>query len=143
MILVDSHCHLNFPDFADDLDQVVDRAREAGVRYMQTISTDLKEFKEVSAIASRYEGVFCSVGVHPNNVAEDGIPDVQDIIERTSGAKVIGIGETGLDYHYEHSPRDAQKISFINHIRAAQETGLPVIVHDWPLMPAMPPTPSM
>jgi TatD DNase family protein len=129
MTLVDSHCHLNFPDFKDDLDAVIERARAGGVKVMQTICTELAEFEEVLAIANRYDGVYCSVGVHPNDSSNAEIASVQDLVSRTSHAKVIGIGETGLDYHYENSPRELQIESFRNHIIAARETGLPVIIH--------------
>lgn len=128
-MLVDSHCHLNFPDFKEDLDQVIHRAREAGVKVMQTICTDMAEFDEVHAIAQRYENVYCSVGVHPNESGKTKIANAQDIISKTPSKKVIGIGETGLDYHYETSDRETQKLSFLEHIKAARETGLPIIIH--------------
>lgn len=127
--LVDSHCHLNFPDFRKDLDAVVARARENGVVAMQTICTEMSEFEEVAGIASRYDGVFCSVGVHPNDSAKAEIPDLSALLAKTSHPKCIGIGETGLDYHYENSPRAAQQESFRVHIQAAQASGLPLIVH--------------
>ncbi len=128
-MLVDSHCHLNFPDFNDDLDGVIERAHAGGVQVMQTICTDLAEFEEVRGIAEKYEGVYCSVGVHPNEAGNMAVAKAEELIVRTAHAKVIGIGETGLDYHYENSPREIQKASFRAHIEAAQETGLPVIVH--------------
>ena len=129
MLLVDSHCHLNFPDFKDDLDAVIGRARDSGVKVMQTICTDMAEFDEVRAIAERYEGIYCSVGVHPNDSGNATIASAAELVEKTRYDKVIGIGETGLDYHYENSARELQKQSFIEHIAAARETGLPVIVH--------------
>ncbi len=129
MSLVDSHCHLDFPAFADDLDAVVERARDAGVAVMQTICTRLGEFDGVLTIARAYDGVFCSVGVHPHNVAAEAEATVDALVARTSNAKVIGIGETGLDYYYEYSPRERQQASFRRHIAAARESGLPVIVH--------------
>lgn len=128
-MLVDSHCHLNFPDFKDDLDGVIARARENGVGLMQTICTELTEFEEIYAIAERYPDVYCSVGVHPNDTGKQDIPAASELIERAARDKVIGIGETGLDYHYETSPRLGQQESFINHIDAARTTGLPLIVH--------------
>lgn len=140
-MLVDSHCHLNFPDFKEDLDAVIARAKAAGVGVMQTICTEMAEFDEVYAIAEKYEGIFCSVGVHPNDsgkIGKDKIPhadfiqeivSAQELIEKTSRKKVIGIGETGLDYHYEYTDREIQKRSFMEHIKAARETGLPLIVH--------------
>lgn len=128
-MLVDSHCHLDFPDFGDELDAIVDRARYAGVGVMQTISTRMSQFEEVRAIARHYDGIFCSVGIHPHNVAEEGIWPAAEIAARTDAPEVIGIGETGLDYHYDHSPRDDQRASFREHVRASRETGLPLIVH--------------
>ena len=128
-MLVDSHCHLNFPDFKDDIDAVIARAKAAGVGVMQTICTEMEEFDDIYAISERNEGVFCSVGVHPNDSGKQKVVSAHDLIARTSKKKVIGIGETGLDYHYEYSDRELQKQSFIEHIKAARETGLPLIVH--------------
>lgn len=128
-MLVDSHCHLNFPDFRDDLDGVVQRAKEAGVGVMQTICTEMAEFDEVHGIAQRYEGIYCSVGVHPNDSGKTDIVSPEELIAKCSHPKVIGIGETGLDYHYETSDRESQKKSFLHHIAAARATGLPLIVH--------------
>jgi TatD DNase family protein len=139
-MLVDSHCHLNFPDFKDDLDAVIARARDAGVTVMQTICTGMEEFDEVHGIAQKYEGVYCSVGVHPNESDKAPvIPTVEDLLEKTKLPKVIGIGETGLDYHYLKNAKSddkntkntikIQKDSFKIHIDAARKSGLPVIVH--------------
>ncbi len=128
-MLVDSHCHLNFPDFAGDLDLAVSRARERGVGCIQTICTRLDEFDEVRAIAERYDDMYCSVGVHPHEAAAQPAAGAGALAELARGPKVIGIGETGLDYHYEHSPRREQRESFRTHIRAARATGLPLIVH--------------
>lgn len=128
-MLVDSHCHLNFPDFKEDLDGVLSRAREAGVKVMQTICTEMAEFDEVLGITEKYENIYCSVGVHPNDSGKTKISTAEELIEKTSHPKVIGIGETGLDYHYERSDRASQKASFIQHIEAARKTGLPLIVH--------------
>lgn len=128
-MIIDSHCHLNFPDFKDDLDDIVARAKGAGVGVMQTICTEMAEFEAVYAIAEKYDGIYCSVGVHPNDSGKQEIVTAQELIERTSRKKVIGIGETGLDYHYEYSDREYQKRSFLEHIKAAQATGLPLIVH--------------
>ncbi len=128
-MLVDSHCHLNFPDFKDDLDAVIDRAREAGVKVMQTICTDMAEFDEVHAIAQKYENVYCSVGVHPNESGKTPVTPAKILVEKTKNPKVIGIGETGLDYHYPETDKPSQTASFLEHIAAARETGLPLIVH--------------
>jgi TatD DNase family protein len=127
--LVDSHCHLDFPDFADELDDVVGRAHRAGVTVMQTICTRMTKFDQVLALARRYDDIYCSVGIHPHNVADEPAIEAADLVARSADDKVIGIGETGLDYHYDHSPRDAQRACFRSHIAAARETGLPVIVH--------------
>jgi TatD DNase family protein len=129
MMLVDSHCHLNFPDFKDDLEGVIQRAREAGVGVMQTICTEMAEFDEVRGIAERYEGVYCSVGVHPNDSGEQELVSAEELIAKSSYPQVIGIGETGLDYYYEKTDRELQKQSFLAHIAASRETGLPIIVH--------------
>ena len=129
MLLVDSHCHLNFKDFAEDLDKVVDDARAAGVKVMQTICTDMGEFDEIAGIAERYDGVYCSVGVHPNEAGATPIPSLEELLEKARHPKCIGIGETGLDFFYENSPRDSQIKSFEIHMQASSETGLPTIVH--------------
>jgi len=128
-MLVDSHCHLNFPDFKDDFDAVIDRARQNGVGVLQTICTEMAEFDEVYSIAERHEGIYCSVGVHPNDSGATQIVLAEELIEKAGRSKVIGIGETGLDYHYERSDRETQKQSFLEHIKAGRATGLPVIVH--------------
>ena len=128
-MLVDSHCHLNFPDFKGQIDEVVERADKNGVKYMQTICTKMAEFPDILKIANDYENIWCSVGVHPNNVEGEELVEVSKLIELAKNPKVIGLGETGLDYYYEHSPREKQQKSFINHIEASQENGLPVIVH--------------
>lgn len=128
-MLVDSHCHLNFSDFKEDLEGVIARAKGAGVGVMQTICTEMTEFEEVYSIAKRNEGVFCSVGVHPNDSGKQEIVSAQKLIDKASRKKVIGIGETGLDYYYEYSDRGLQKHSFLEHIKAGRATGLPVIIH--------------
>ncbi len=127
-MLVDSHCHLDFPELADELDAVLARAAAAGVGLMQTIATRLSKFDGVRAIAEAHENVFCSVGVHPHNVADEPVT-AGALIERAGHPKVIGIGETGLDYFYDHAPRATQRAAFAEHIRAARVTGLPLIVH--------------
>lgn len=128
-MLVDSHCHLNFPDFRDDLDGVVARARDNGVGVMQTICTEMAEFEEVYSITQRYDHIYCSVGVHPNDSGATEVVSAEELIEKASLPQVIGIGETGLDYHYERSDRQTQKTSFVEHINASRATGLPVIIH--------------
>ena len=129
-MLVDSHCHLDFDDFAAELDAVVGRAAARDVGMMLTISTHLAKFPGVLAIAERFDNVYCTVGVHPHE-AEHHVDDltVETLVELSQHPKVIGIGETGLDYFYEHSPRQAQQTCFRAHIAAARQTGLPLIVH--------------
>ncbi len=128
-MLVDSHCHLDFPDYADDLDDVVAQARLAGVGVIQTVSTRMTTFPKVLAVAKRYDNMYCSVGVHPHNAGDEGDVTSAELVTATEHAEVIGIGETGLDYYYKHSPRDTQRASFRSHIAAARESGLPLIVH--------------
>lgn len=128
-MIVDSHCHLDMPKFGDDLDEVVARARRAGIARMVTISTKISTFPAVLAIAERYDDIYCSVGVHPHDAGDEGDVTVEQLVEYSKHPKVVGIGESGLDYHYEYSPRDDQKRSFRTHIEAARKTGLPLIVH--------------
>ncbi|MDA1070288.1 MAG: TatD family hydrolase [Proteobacteria bacterium] len=128
-MLVDSHCHLDFADFGEDFDAVLSRAREAGVLTMQTICTRLTTFEQIRALAHAHDDLWCSVGVHPHNVESEGVAAAADLVERAGDPKVIGIGETGLDFFYDHSPREEQKASFREHIAASRETGLPLIVH--------------
>jgi TatD DNase family protein len=128
-MLIDSHCHLDFPDFALELDDVVVRARAAGVRTMLTIGTRLRAFDGVRAVAERFPDVWCSVGVHPHEAAEEPLDEATSLVDKTSHPKVVGIGEAGLDYYYENSPRDAQIRNFRAHIEAARATDLPLIVH--------------
>lgn len=128
-MLVDSHCHLDFPDFRGELDAIVERARNVGVGAMLTICTHLTRVDRVLAIAERFEDVFCTVGVHPHEAAHEGDVTVERLIAWAKHPKVIGFGETGLDFYYEHSPREAQRASFRTHIAAARESGLPLVVH--------------
>lgn len=128
-MLVDSHCHLDFADFEHELDAVVDRAGKAGVGTMLTISTHLSRFERVRAVAERFDNVWCTVGVHPHEAAREGDMTGDALVELARHPKVVGFGETGLDYYYEHSPREAQVRSFRVHIAAARAAGLPVIVH--------------
>jgi TatD DNase family protein len=127
--LIDSHCHLDFPDFAGDLDGVVARARTAGVARMVTISTRISRHAEVLAIAERFPDVYCSVGTHPHHAHDELDIDVDELVARTHHGKVVAIGEAGLDYHYDFSPREAQARGFRNHIAAARATGLPLVIH--------------
>ena len=108
-MLVDSHCHLDFPDFADDLDAIVERAAAAGVGRIVTISTRVRQFDKLLAIAERFSNVYCSVGTHPHNAHEEPDITTADLVARSRHPKVVAIGEAGLDYHYDFSPRDAQE----------------------------------
>ena len=128
-MLIDSHCHLDYLARDGDLDEIVGRARRAGVSAMVTICTKLSEFDVVHGIAQRFPEVSCSVGVHPHEAAEEGQESPARLTELAALSEVVGIGETGLDYFYDHSPREAQQRSFRSHIAAARETGLPLIVH--------------
>jgi len=128
-MLVDSHCHLDFPDFADELDGVVARARAAGIGRIVTISTRVAKHDGLVAIAERFPDVFCSVGTHPHNAHEELGIGTADLVERARHPKVVAIGEAGLDYHYDYSPRDAQEQGFRAQIAAARETGLPLVIH--------------
>lgn len=128
-ILVDSHCHLDFPDFESEVEEVVARASGAGVRLMVTISTKVSEFDRIRALAERFPNVYCSVGIHPHEAASEPEIDTARLVELAAHPRVVGIGETGLDYFYEHAPREAQIRSFRAHIAAARETRLPLIVH--------------
>src|SRR5271170_6740994 len=128
-MLVDSHCHLDFPDFANELDAVVARARAAGIERIVTISTRVKRFNDLLAITERFPGVYCSVGTHPHNAHEELDVTVADLVAHTKSPKVVALGEAGLDYHYDNSPREAQERGFRTHIAAARETGLPLVIH--------------
>jgi TatD DNase family protein len=128
-MLVDSHCHLDFPSLADDLDGVLQRAAEAGVGRMVTICTKLSAFAPVRAIAEAHDQVYCSVGIHPHEAAAEAAASVAGLLALAAHPKVVGIGESGLDFFYDHSPREVQERQFRTHIRAARESGLPLIVH--------------
>lgn len=128
-MLVDSHCHLDYPEFAEEFPDVLARAGEAGVGYMVTICTKVSEFSAVQAIAEAHDNIFCSVGVHPHDAADEGGVSTAELVRLAGGNKVVGIGETGLDFYYENSPRPAQAENFRSHIAAARETQLPLIVH--------------
>src|SRR4029077_1216752 len=128
-MLVDSHCHLDFPDFASELDAVVARAEAAGVGRIVTISTRVKRHAQVLAIAERFPNVTCSVGTHPHHAHEELDVTAEELIARASHPKVVAIGEAGLDYHYDNSPRAAQEKGFRTHIAAARATKLPLVIH--------------
>jgi len=127
--LIDSHCHLDFPDFSEETEAVVARARAAGVSGIVTISTRIRRHAEVLSIAERFPQVYCSIGTHPHHAQEELDITVEELIARTRHPKVVAIGEAGLDYHYELSTRGAQEQGFLNHIDAARKTGLPLVIH--------------
>ena len=127
--LVDSHCHLDFADFAEERDAVIARARAAGVTRMVTICTKLHQEPAVRAIAETYEGVFYAAGTHPMSAAAEPLATVDQLVALSRHPKFVGIGETGLDYHYSADSAAVQKTSLRVHIEAAQETGLPLIIH--------------
>lgn len=128
-MLVDSHCHLDFPDFAEERAAIVARALAAGIGRMVTISTRVKRFNQVLEIAETFDEVYCSVGTHPHNAAEELDVSVDDLVRLSAHRKVVAIGEAGLDYFYDHAPRDAQAQGFRTHIAAARVTGLPLVIH--------------
>ncbi|MBC8268272.1 MAG: TatD family hydrolase [Rhodospirillaceae bacterium] len=128
-MLVDSHCHLDFPDFADDMEDIVVRAAEVGVNHMLSICTYVTKFDQVLAIAKRYDNIFCTVGIHPHNADKEPEVTAEHLIRMAADDKVIGFGETGLDFYYDKSPRDIQKRQFQAHIEASRQMGLPLVVH--------------
>ncbi len=128
MKLIDSHCHLDFPDFGD-LDGVADRANAAGVRLMLTISTRVRKFDRLRSIVEARDDVWASLGTHPHQAEEERDVPLADILRLADHPKVVAIGEAGLDYHYDNSPRAEQEKGFRTHIAAARETGLPLVIH--------------
>ncbi|MEX2642407.1 MAG: TatD family hydrolase [Acetobacterales bacterium] len=128
-MLVDSHCHLDYPELSGDLGGVVSRARAADVGAMVTICTRPSELDRVLALTEGQPGIFCANGVHPHHAADEPEYAVGDLVRMADHPRIVGMGETGLDYHYDNSPRDVQQRSFRTHIAAARATGLPLIVH--------------
>jgi TatD DNase family protein len=127
--IVDSHCHLDFPDFNGELPEIIARARAAGVTRMVTICTRLRNEPQVRAIAETYDGVFYAAGTHPMSAAEEPLATLDQLVALAAHPKFVGIGETGLDYHYTAESAAIQQTSLRIHIQAAQETGLPLIIH--------------
>jgi len=127
--ITDSHCHLDFPDFDTERDAVIQRALDAGVHRMVTICTRLKNEPQVRQIAETYAPIFYAAGTHPMSAAEEPLTSVDELVRLSQHPKFVGIGETGLDYHYTADSKDIQKQSLIIHIQAAQRTGLPLIIH--------------
>lgn len=128
-MLIDHHCHLDFPDFAADLDSVVGRARSAGIGFLVSISTRVRRFGALLDLVGRHENVYCSVGTHPHYAHEELDIAVEELVRLADNPKVVAIGEAGLDYFYDKSPRDAQVRGFRAHIAAARASGLPLVIH--------------
>ena len=128
-MLVDSHCHLDFPDFAQERADIVARAQAAGVQRMVTISTRVKRFPEILEIAEAFDPVYCSVGTHPHNAGDESDVTADELVRLAEHPKVVAIGEAGLDYFYDKAPREAQAQSFRTHIDVARRTGLPLVIH--------------
>lgn len=128
-MLIDSHCHLDFDVLSADLDGVIARAQAAGVDGCVTISTRVKQFKKITDIAEKFTNVWCSVGTHPHNAHEELDISAEELIRLAEHPKCVAIGEAGLDYHYDNSPREAQAEGFRRHIAASRETGLPLVIH--------------
>lgn len=128
-MLIDTHCHLDFPDFAPEQAEIVARARARGVGRMITISTHVSRFDRVKAVAEAYDEVFCTVGTHPHHVHEEAEPSVAELLDLARHPKCVGLGEAGLDYHYDRAPRDVAQRVFRTHIAAARESGLPLVIH--------------
>jgi TatD DNase family protein len=128
-MFVDSHCHLDFPDFEADRDALVARAEGLGILRMVTISTRVRQFPAIRAIAERYDAVYCSVGTHPHNADEEQDVTTEDLLALADHRKVVALGEVGLDYHYDHGSRTAQAAGFRRHIAASRITGLPLVIH--------------
>ncbi|MGH6852735.1 MAG: TatD family hydrolase [Methylocella sp.] len=127
-MLIDSHCHLDFPDFAAERDAVIGRARAAGLKRMITISTRVRNFATIRGLVEAYDGVYCTVGTHPHNAHEEEVT-AAELVNLARHPKCVGIGEAGLDYHYDKTPRAIAAKVFRTHIAAARQSGLPIVVH--------------
>jgi TatD DNase family protein len=128
-MLIDTHCHLDFPEFAPERDEVVARARAAGLKRIVTISTQVQKFPSIAAIAEAYDDVYCTVGTHPHEAHVEPEASIDQIVKLASHPKCVGIGEAGLDYHYDRAPRDVAARVFRTHIAAARRSGLPLVIH--------------
>ena len=128
-LIVDSHCHLDFDELTERLPVVLANAEVAGVGLMVSIGTRVRKFEKLLQLAEENDNVFCTIGTHPHNAHEELDVTVKDLVEFARHPKVVGIGEAGLDYHYDLSPRTAQEQGFRTHIAAARETGLPLVIH--------------
>lgn len=129
MLIVDSHCHLDYDGLAERLTEVLAHAEDAGIGLMVSISTRVRKFERLLKITEDNPNVFCTIGTHPHNAHEELDVTVAELVEIARHPKVVGIGEAGLDYHYDYSPREAQEQGFRLHIAAARETGLPLVIH--------------
>lgn len=130
MFLIDTHCHLDFHQFNDDRTAMIDRAHKAGVTRMIVPAIDLQNCHDVIRVAEQFEGVYCAVGVHPNSTAEWQTSDLDEIRAFAAHPKVVAIGEIGLDYHWDKSPKATQQTAFIEQMRLAHELDLPIIIHN-------------
>jgi TatD DNase family protein len=128
MMFVDSHCHLDYKPLSDDLDATMGKAREVGIGAVLTIGTSISGSEALPALVERHENIWCTAGIHPHEAAKEG-PGVSELTRLARHPKVVGLGETGLDYYYDHSPRETQMQVFREHVRIAAETGLPLVVH--------------
>ncbi len=128
-MLIDTHCHLDFPDFAPEQAEIVARAHVAGVGRMITISTHVTKFASIASIAERYEDVFCTVGTHPNHALDEPEASPEELVALSRHPKCVAFGEAGLDYHYNHAPKDSAARVFRKHIAAARIAGLPLVIH--------------
>ena len=129
MMFIDTHCHLDFPKLDEQLDEVLERAEQAQIKQMVTICTKVREFDKIVAIAEKYDNIFCSVGTHPHYAQDELDISIDEIIALSGHPKVVAIGEAGLDYHYDNSPRDQQQTVFRRHIEVARQTKLPLVIH--------------
>jgi TatD DNase family protein len=128
-MLVDSHCHLDFADFAEEREAIVQRALDHNITRLVTICTRVRRFDAIIAIAEQYDSVYASVGTHPNNAHEELDITADDLIRLSGHPKVVAIGEAGLDYHYDYAPQQAQAQGFRTHIAASRATQLPLVIH--------------
>lgn len=129
-MLIDTHCHLDFADFAEERDAIVSRAHDSGVKQMVTICTRVRKLDGLLALTEQYPSVFCSVGTHPNNAGEELDIQTEDLVQLANAhEKIVAIGEAGLDYFYDTQTPADQKTGFLRHIAASRETGLPLVIH--------------
>ena len=129
MTLIDTHCHLDFPDFEAERSAIIQRAEARGVRRLITISTHISRAANIRSIAEANENVYFTVGTHPHHSHEEVEPTVEDLVQLSRHPKCVGLGEAGLDYHYDQAPREISRRVFLTHIAAARKTGLPLVIH--------------